>query len=151
MKNEKQKLNNDLNDYIKENQKLKNMNNELSIRIKLLESNLSNNNANNPIISDKEKIGVSKMKANNINILEDLIPVIFQSKEQKITYAIICRTTDKFNIIENILYEKLPELEENEQYENKFTIKGRKVLKSRTIAQNNINYSDIIEINKIEI
>ena len=53
MKNEKQKLNNDLNDYIKENQKLKNMNNELSIRIKLLESNLSNNNANNPIISDK--------------------------------------------------------------------------------------------------
>jgi len=151
LKSEKQKLNNDLNNDINEIQKLKNMNNELSNRLKLLESN---NNANNRIISDKDKIipsiGESKIKDNNINELKDLIPVIFQSKDQKITYAIICRTTDKFNKLENILYEKFPELE-SENYVNYFTINGRKVMKTKTMAQNNINYSDIVVVNKVEI
>ena len=92
-----------------------------------------------------------KIKDNKNIELKDLIPVIFQSIDQKITYAIICRKTDKFNIIENILYEKFPEIEENENYENNFKINGRKVLKSRTMAQNKINYSDIIVINREKI
>ena len=49
------------------------------------------------------------------------------------------------------LYEKFPEIEENENYENNFKINGRKVLKSRTMAQNKINYSDIIVINREKI
>ena len=71
--------------------------------------------------------------------------------DQKIIYAIICRKTDKFNNIENILYENFPELEETEEYENSFKVKGRRITKSRTMAQNNINYSDIIVVNKVKI
>ena len=55
MKNEKQKLNEDLNTYINENQRLKNMNNELSNRLNNL-----NNNLNNGMIADKDKILVKE-------------------------------------------------------------------------------------------
>ena len=153
LKNEKQKLNSDLNVSINENQKLKNINNELSNKLKLLESNNANNNLNNQIGFDKDKILMEelKIKDNKLNELKDLIPVIFQSKDQKITYAIICRNTDKFKKIENILYEKFPEFEESENYVYYFTINGKKVIKAKTMAENNINYSDIVIVNKVEI
>ena len=40
---------------------------------------------------------------------EKLMTVIFQSVDQKVHYAFICKNTDKFNIIENLLYDKYPE------------------------------------------
>ena len=147
LKSEKQKLNSDLNVYINEIQKLKNINNELSIKLKLLESN----NANNILNKDKTFMEELKVKTNKINELEDLIPVIFQSKDQKITYAIICRNTDKFKKIEEIFYEKFPEIEENENFLNYFTINGRRINRKKTLAENNINYSDIVTLNKVEI
>ena len=149
MKNEKQKL--DI--YINENQKLKNMNNELLHKIKILESNNQNIN----IINQDKKMPLNeelKIKDNNLNELnipKDLIPVIFQTTDQKTTYAIICKKTDKFNKIENIFYEIFPELEETEDYENSFKVKGKRVLKAKTLAQNNINYSDIIILNRIKV
>ena len=141
-KNEKQKLNEDLNIYINENQRLKNMNNELSNRL---------NNLNNGMIADKDKILMKDELKVKDNELKDLIPVIFQSKDQKITYAIICKSTDKFKNIEEILYEKIPEFEEDDNYFTYFTIKGKRVKKKETMAQNNINYSDIVIVNKQEI
>jgi len=84
-------------------------------------------------------------------LINDFIPVIFQSKDQKILYSIICAKTDKFSKIEDKLYEKFPELEENDNYEFYFTINDKRVKKRKTIADNNINYSDIITINKNEI
>ena len=84
-------------------------------------------------------------------MINDFIPVIFQSKDQKILYSIICAKTDKFSKIEDKLYEKFPELEEGDNYELYFTINGKKVKKAKTIADNNINYSDIVTINKNEI
>ena len=141
-KNEKQKLNEDLNIYINENQRLKNMNNELSNRL---------NNLNNGMIADKDKILMKDELKVKDNELKDLIPVIFQSKDQKITYAIICKSTDKFKNIEEILYEKIPEFEEDDNYFTYFTIKGKRVKKRETMAQNNINYSDIVIVNKQEI
>ena len=158
--NEIQKLKSDITNYINEinilkneNQKLKNINNELSNKLKLLESNNANNNLNNQMIFNKDKTLMDelKIKDNKLNELKDLIPIIFQTKDQKITYAIICRNTDKFKDIEEILYEKFPEIDENENYFNYFTIKDRKINKKKTIAENNINYSDILTLNKVEI
>ena len=159
LKNEKDKLNSDINTYIKEIKELKNINNELSSKLKLLgENNLNKNLNNNQIISDNEKINSLmeelKIKDNKIKELsefKDLIPVIFQSKDKTITYSIICRKTDKFINIENILYEKFQELDAEENYEYFFTIKEKKVKKTKTMAENNINYSDIVVINKVEI
>ena len=158
LKSEKQKLESDLGIYINENKKLENLKNELSNKLKILESNNYRNNLNDQMITDKDKkmpmmeeLKTKDSHTNELNISKDLIPVIFQSMDQKIIYAIICRKTDKFNNIENILYENFPELEETEEYENSFKVKGRRIKKSRTMAQNNINYSDIIVVNKVKI
>ena len=137
LKNEKKNL--DI--YQQENQKLKNLNDELSNRVKILENqniNLNNQDKNIQLV-------------NELNISKDLIPVIFQTTDKKITYAIICRKTDKFNKIENIFYEIFPDLEETEEFENIFKVKGKKIIRSKTLAQNNINYSDIVVLNKIKI
>ena len=158
LKNEKEKLNSKLNDYIEENKKLKNINNELSNKLKLLEPNNINKNLNNQMLSDNEKIislmEESKIKDNKIkeiNELKDLIPVIFQCNDPKITYSIICRKTDKFFEKERFIYEKFPELEENEDCEYYFTFRGKRLKKGKTMAENNISYSDIVEINNIKI
>ena len=147
LKNEKKNL--DI--YQQENQKLKNLIDELSNRVKILEN--QNINLNN---QDKNIQLVNELKGNDnnlneLNISKDLIPVIFQTTDKKITYAIICKKTDKFNKIENILYEIFPDLEETEELENIFKVKGKKVIKAKTLAQNNINYSDIVVLNKIKI
>ena len=72
------------------------------------------------------------------------MPVIFQSFDSKIHYAIICKNTGRFNMIENILYDKYPEYIENENY---FIVNGKKINKNKTMEQNNIKYSDIITLN----
>ena len=145
LKNEKQKL-------FEENQNLKNLNNELSNKLKLLQLNNINNNQN---IADKNnimpKVDELKIKDNNVNELKDLIPVIFQTVDKEITYAFICKKTDKFNKIEELFYETFPDLEENENYENQFKIKGKRVIKTKTMEKNNINYSDIIVLNRIKV
>ena len=70
--------------------------------------------------------------------------IIFISIEEDIYYAIICKNTDKFNKIENMFYDVYPQYLESENY---FTVKGKKISKSKTIEQNNIKYGDIIILN----
>ena len=129
------------------------MNNELLNKIKILESNNQNINLINKDrnIQLMDELKIKDNNLNELNIPKDLIPVIFQTADQKTTYAIICRKSDKFNKIENIFYENFPELEETEDYENSFKNKGKRVIKAKTLAQNNINYSDIITLNRIKV
>ena len=79
---------------------------------------------------------------------EYLMPIIFQSIDSKIHYAFICKNTDRFNNIENMLYDKYPEYLESENY---FTVNGIKINKSKTMEQNKIKYSDIIILNIYDI
>ena len=51
--------------------------------------------------------------------------------------------TDIFNLIENKLYDIYQHYKE---YENMFYVNGNEVIKSKTISENNIKYSDIIKI-----
>ena len=82
--------------------------------------------------------------ADDLKIKEELkkyIPVIFQSVDEKINCAFICKKTDIFNMIENKLYQKYKEYKDSENY---FTLGGRKINKCRTFEENNVKYSDII-------
>ena len=45
---------------------------------------------------------------------EKMISVIFTSDDQKIHYSIICKNTDKFFRIENLLYDEYPDFGETE-------------------------------------
>ena len=142
---------NQIKKYENEIQTLKNDNNDLINKIKLLENN-SNNNTN--VLNNEEiKIEVNKnndLKEINLRYAFDLkkgeylLPIIFQSVDSKIHYAIICKNTDPFNMIENILYDIYPEYIENENY---FIVNGKKINKNKTIEQNNIKCSDIVILN----
>jgi len=78
---------------------------------------------------------------------EKMISVIFYSCDQKVHHSIICKTSDKFNKIENMLYDSY-----NEYYDtiNVFTVKGRKVNKGKSLDENNIQDNDIIMLNTMD-
>ena len=146
-----------------ENNKIKKENNDLRVEINGLRQRSNNQNNNNKNINDNKDEIISllkklEIKENEIKQIkqnfpyelksgEKLMPIIFISIDQKIHYAFICKNTDKFNSIENLLYEVYPEYQENENY---FTVNGIKIIKSKTMEQNNIKPSSIIILHSYE-
>ena len=65
----------------------------------------------------------------------------------KITHSIICKNTHKFNYVENLLYEKYPELTETENY---FLSGGMKINKFKTLDENGIKDNAIISLERID-
>ena len=139
-----------LKSYINEKQKIIN---EEKQRIKEFKKNLNKN-----LYDNKEKINklidelkinekkIYELKSNFPVLLKDgekLIPVIFISADENILYSIICKNTDNFSIIENLIYNKYP-CYKNEN--NIFIINGQTINKNKNLEYNNIKYSDIIEI-----
>ena len=118
--------------------KLNNVNNNI------IQSNQiqSENNINDEL-SLKKKLEMKENEIKNLKEGNDLLPIIFSSEDQKIHYSIICKKTDNFNAIENKLYEIYPKYLE---YENKFYVNGNEIIKSKTISENNIKYSDIVMV-----
>lgn len=121
----------EINRYKNEIQQLKQENNDLTNRI-----NVKNYN-NNQLISYMDDLKIKEE-------LKKYIPIIFVSVDQKVHCAFICKKSDKFNIIENMLYEKYPEYLESENY---FTLNGTKINIKKSIEDNNIKYGDIILLN----
>ena len=56
-------------------------------------------------------------------------------------YSLICKDSEKFNFVENRLYEVYPQYEESN---NVFNANGIKITKSKTLKENKIKNSDII-------
>lgn len=134
----------------KEKEHIQSINEELTNKIKEIAINNNANNINlNKINELLEQLifkenELKEFKSNfpfNIKNGEKLMPVIFQSVDKKVNYAFICKNTDKFNIIENMLYDVFPEYIDSENY---FFVNGNKINKNKTFEQNNIKYSDII-------
>ena len=153
----------------------KNNNLLLSQRIKELEKiiNIKGDKESSDIIKQKNLLNELNEKLKNININNDkfnelleeirikdkiisnypiqlldgekLISVIFVSSDQKIHYSIICKNTDKFNNIENKLYDAYPELI---QSENNFLVNGKLINKYKSLDFNNIKNNDIIMVMK---
>ena len=142
-----------------------NLNNEIN----QLKVNLNNDNKNKSNVGLINKDNTNKFQLNELNqkeklseklkdnkneikeiesrypiILlkeEKLICVILMSLDKKVNYPIICKSTDKFTKIEELLYEKFPEFNENG---NIFIVNGQKINKNKTLEFNNIKYGDII-------
>ena len=79
--------------------------------------------------------------------LKKYIPVIFLSVDQRIHCAFICKKTDIFNTIENLLYQKYPQYKETENIYTLGGIGGKIINKYKTFEENNVKYSDIILLN----
>ena len=77
---------------------------------------------------------------------EKLMSVIFVSSNQNVHYSVICKNTDKFSKIENMLYDEYPEYS---KFENHFLVNGNKVNKYKSLEFNKIKNNDIIMLKNI--
>lgn len=62
-------------------------------------------------------------------------------------YSIICKNSDKFTQIENIIYDEYTEFKNFQTY---FLFNGRQIEKYKTIEENGITDNGVIVMNKIE-
>lgn len=76
---------------------------------------------------------------------EKLISIIFNSSDQKIQYSIICKNTDIFNQIINLLFNQFPNYREGGNY---FVCNGKIVNEYQTLEKNGIKNGDIIILNQ---
>ena len=154
------KVEKNINIILNDNENLKKINERKELIDDLL-SNLKNVNTEllsfNTNLSKKDRLNLLeelRVKGKIISSFpvqvsegEKLLSVIFESLDQKIHYSCICKNTDKFNTLENMLYKKYPEYLSSE---NKFSVNGNIVNKYQTLEFNKIEISDIIILNNTE-
>ena len=125
----------------------KNIINELSEKLRFLNNNLNNNINKEKYNQLLEEIRIKDNIISNYPIKlsegEQLISVIFVPLDQKLHYSVICKNTDKFSKIENMLYDEYPEYSESE---NHFLVNGNEVNKYKSLEFNKIKNNDIIEL-----
>ena len=79
---------------------------------------------------------------------EELISVIFSFSEKEIHYSVICKNTEKFNRLEEKLYNDYPEYSETDNY---FTSNGKIINKIKSLEQNKIKNNSVIVLNQKNI
>ena len=127
-----------LNNLHNENQLLKN---------KMIEKN-DNKNEIIDLMKKLEKKNdeIKELKSKNIFNLkegEKLMTIIFISVDQNIHYAVICKNTDKFCRIEELLYEKYPKYQKTDNF---FLFNGKRINRFETIEENGIQNSSLITL-----
>ena len=138
-----------LNEILKSNlnnEKLKNIDlqNKIDKQINIIHNNDSKiNNLYAKIEDLKEKLSRYPFELKKD---EKMISVIFTSDDQKIHFSVICKNTEKFNRLEEKLYNDYPEYSETNNY---FVVNGNRIQKFKTLDENNIRNSDIIILNQI--
>jgi len=76
---------------------------------------------------------------------EKLICVIFASDDQNIHYPIVCKNTDLFSKVEELLYKQFDEYKDTD---NEFFVSGERINKNLTLEKNNIKYGSTILLKK---
>ena len=127
----------------------KNKNKELIVKSKEIEeikNNASNKdnimNLMNKLLLKEEEIQEMKSRY-PFEILkgEKLMSLIFISNNQEIHYSIICKDSDKFTNVENLLYDEYPKYGESENF---FISEGNKINKYKTLKENNLKNGSIV-------
>ena len=171
--NKNNKLNIDLDNYIKDNNKLKidldnciKDNNRLKddlLKANKIIANIGNNNTNNneimnlkyQLLQKDNEIKDLKLKSQNNNQqnkqilnMDEIMIVYFQSQDQEINHvAIRCLQSDTFAEVEEKLYKKF----ENFRNTNNTPIcNGRTVLRFKKLIENNIKDENVVTLIKME-
>jgi len=132
----------------------KSINNNLKEKIKILEkgNNIGNMDyilklINSLLLKEEE---IKEMKSRYpFEILkgEKIISLIFMSNNQEIHYSLVCKDSDIFSHVENLLYDIFPKYRETENY---FVFEGHKINKYKTLKENNLKNGSIIMLNQID-
>ena len=94
-------------------------------------------------IKEKKLNEIKSQLKFELNEGEKIMTVIFNSLDQQILHSFICKNTDKFTKLENLLYD-LKEYKEYKKIENYFLVCGKKINKYETLEENGIKNNDII-------
>ena len=159
MKTQIKSLKKELNEIKLQNQKLEQENANLINKLEIEKNKINasqikskKNDNSDSIIDLYEEIHELKEKLSRypyeLSDGEKLMSVIITSPDQKIHFSYICKNTTSFNRIEEDLYKDFPDYKENENY---FLANGNKINKFKTMEENKINNSDIIELHPLEI
>ena len=121
-----------------------------------LDNNVNSNNINNneliqSIIKKDKEIEELKLKLSRFPFMleegENLLSIIIKSKDDTMNTPIICKNTDKFYKIEELLCEKYSKYKDTE---NIFYLNGNKIKKNKNLTQNKIKNGDIIIFDALE-
>ena len=171
--NDEKNINIELNNKIKkleidlnnEKEKNKNLNQQIEKYkniIKDLNNKISRNNLNDNnkvselqnIINEKiDEINVLRSRLNNSNINsiqpgEQIIAIGFTSSDQTIqNFFRPCKDSDLFVRLEEKLYDEYPQYKDVETY---FLVNGRKILRFKSMKENNLKNGQIIMLNIVE-
>lgn len=132
------------------NDKISNENNNISNNINLSQNESQSLNANsiNDITSNNSSINLNK-KEKNISVLkqEKIIVLKFISSDQCLNYSIVCKSTDKFNLVINRIFDIYPEYIEKKCF---FMCNGNVINEYKDIQENKIKNGDIILVSNVE-
>ena len=153
------------NELINEKEKNKNINERIEkdkeiikdLNDKLSEINLVNNNKllelQNIIYKKNDEIKILKSKLNNDyidNIQPEgkVIEIEITSVDQTIqNFILSCKDSDLFVNLEEKLYDEYPKYKNIETF---FLVNGRKVLRFKSMKENNIKNGNVIMLNIVE-
>ena len=141
-KNKNQNLNNEIKTLNNIIEQLKNNDYILKEKIKQLEKEINNKNIEiQGYISQLQNV-------NEITLIkpgEKIIVVLFmtQGNQDIFNYAMACKNTDLFVRLEEKLYNDYPKYK---NYETYFMVNAKRILRFKTVEENNIKNNDIISL-----
>ena len=153
LKIENEKLNDIINTMKTENINLTNQIKQLESQLNKLRLNLQNNKSNNNININNSL----KIDSININDLirpllpgEKIMTLIFntQGTQYIVNYSLVCKKTNLFVRLEEILNNKFPDLKKHDTY---FEVNTKRIKRFQTLGENNIQNNDMINIFLIDI
>ena len=132
-------LNNMIKNLSKENEHLKNELNKLNQIIKEKNEEIQDYKFKNSNIKEIKSLITS------INPGEKVFSVLFmtQGSQDIINYCMACKNTDLFVRLEEKLYNDFPKFR---NYETFFMVNAKKILRFKTLDENNIKNNDIIHL-----
>ena len=98
------------------------------------------------IQKDNDNIDVIYPEEENIDT-NNLLTLIFQSGDQLLRCAIICKNTDVFNVIVNKIFEREPKFKENFNF---FLCNGNRINEYKSLKENNIKDGNVIMLQSLE-
>ena len=122
------------------NDKISNENNNISNNINLSQnaSQSSNVNSINSITSYCKTINLNK---------KEIMVLKFISSDQYLNYSIVCKSTDKFNLVINRIFDIYPEYIEKKCF---FMCNGNVINEYKDIQENKIKNGDTILVSNVE-
>ena len=97
----------------------------------------------NALNNHKDKSDLDNNDINKISENDKIISVLFmtQGNQDIINYSMACRTTDLFSSLEERLYQDFPNYRNIEKI---FMVRANRILRNKTLEENNIKNNDII-------